>query len=322
MHIRSEKGAFMRTNVKSKRDTRQSAGQAAKRRDTGKTVGIIAVILSAIIFGIAPTIVTLTFSGGNSGMNAAFLRSLIILPGIYTAVLIKKIPLKVSRAELKDLILCIGVGQGITSVLLSGSYDFIPVSVATPVHFVYPVAAAVLGRMLWREKLNKAKLLALALCAAGVVCFFEKDGAIAWQGIAMALISGFTFAFYLQYLGRSSLAEMPLLKLLFYTNLISCAVAGIVCAACRSITFSLTAGAWANMILASLMISVTGTVLLQFGTRIIGGLTSAICSTFEPIFSVLCGVIVLGESVSTIKLLGSVLILLSILCITLLSKEG
>jgi len=57
------------------------------------------------------------------------------------------------------------------------------------------------------------------------------------------------------------------------------------------------------------------------GVREIGGANSALLSLFEPITSVVFSVLLLGDVLSVSKVLGSLLIMGSLVLITLNSKE-
>ena len=46
-------------------------------------LGIVFVFLSAVIFGFTPVLANLSYSGGNNGVNMAFLRALLPLPVLF-----------------------------------------------------------------------------------------------------------------------------------------------------------------------------------------------------------------------------------------------
>ena len=66
-----------------------------------------------------------------------------------------------------------------------------------------------------------------------------------------------------------------------------------------------------------MLTSVGAVTLFQLGVLYVGPSTSAILSTFEPITSIVCGVLILGESLSLLKIIGCVLILSGVILITL-----
>lgn len=57
------------------------------------------------------------------------------------------------------------------------------------------------------------------------------------------------------------------------------------------------------------------------GVKIIGASNAAVLSTLEPIVSIVLGVIILKEKITPIIILGSILILVSVVIITLGEKR-
>ena len=82
------------------------------------------------------------------------------------------------------------------------------------------------------------------------------------------------------------------------------------------ITFALTPLSWAFSFIVAVLTSVGANAFLQMGIRYTGASTSAILSMFEPITSVLCGVLFLQEGLSGMKLLGCGLILFAVYLLT------
>ena len=68
--------------------------------------------------------------------------------------------------------------------------------------------------------------------------------------------------------------------------------------------------------------SLIGVPLFQYGMKRLGGFTSSILSTFEPITTIVCGVLILQEPMSWMKAVGCVLVLGSVLCITIADKDA
>ena len=57
--------------------------------------------------------------------------------------------------------------------------------------------------------------------------------------------------------------------------------------------------------------SLVGVVLLQLGIRCLGASLTAILSTLEPITSIVIGFLFLGETLTVLKIIGCLLVLLS-----------
>ena len=87
------------------------------------------------------------------------------------------------------------------------------------------------------------------------------------------------------------------------------------------LVFSMPLNAWLCAAGVAILAAVVGGVLFQRGVREIGGANSALLSLFEPITSVVFSVLLLGDVLSVSKVLGSLLIMGSLVLITLNSKE-
>ena len=286
-----------------------------------KYLGVAAVLLSAVLFGVAPSLIKLTFDMGNNSINATFLRSVLILPVLLVLLKMKKVPLRLSAKEGKAVLLGVGIGNALTSVLLGMSYAYIPVSIATPLHFIYPVMVAVIGRVFYGERLSGFKLLALLTCVLGVTLFFEQGAPLHAGGIAIALISGCTYAFYIQYLDKSELRHMHIFQLLFYINVVTAVTAGVMGLFTGSLSFALTASGWLYMLLVAVSVSLFAFWLFVIGLKLVGGFTAAILSTLEPLSSIICGILLLGEILTPARAWGCAVILMSVLFVTLLQAQ-
>ena len=74
-------------------------------------------------------------------------------------------------------------------------------------------------------------------------------------------------------------------------------------------------------VLFSLLCTVIALSLLQIGIKYVGASTAAILTTFEPITSIVCGVILLGETITTVKIIACSLIMIGVVMLSL-AKEN
>ena len=96
--------------------------------------GIALVILSAVIFGITPTMAKYTYTHGSNPVMMTMFRSLLPIPIILAVLLIKKIPIKIPAKELGKISVIALIGSTVTSVMLNMSYNYIPVGMSTRAH--------------------------------------------------------------------------------------------------------------------------------------------------------------------------------------------
>lgn len=278
--------------------------------------GVLAALVSAFIFGFTPILGKLSYAGGSNAVMLTFFRGLFAVPVLFVILKLQKVDLGLSRRELRDLLLVGLLGSSPTPLLLYGSYSYIPVGLATVLHFMYPLVVALAGAVLFKSRLGGAKALSLLLGTAGILLFFEGATAVGAKGLLLALASSLTYTVYMLGVERTSLRHMHYFKLSMYFCLLSVLVSGGFGLLTGQLTFRLTPEAWVYSFLVSMFVSIGAITLFQLGIMLAGASTTAILSTLEPITGVLCGVLVLGEVLSLPKIIGCALILAGVLLVT------
>ena len=279
--------------------------------------GVLATVISATFFGFIPLMVKIiTAGGGGNTICAAFLRFALALPILYVYLKCKKIPLGITRRQFADIVIITVFGYAGTTALLFSSYAFIPQGMATTIHFTYPVFT-ILGCVIFlREKVKPAKLLAVALSFSGILFFYDASGSVSVFGIGIAFISGMTYAFYTIYLKNSSLQSMDSIKLIFYLNIVGSVMMLLILFIMGDFSLRLTPLAWGVAIFFAATASFIGVLGYQVGVRCIGPENAAILSTFEPITSIILGILIYHESFSLRTLLGCLCILSSVVIVS------
>lgn len=285
-----------------------------------KSKGILAVIVSATIFGSMPLMAKFVYESGGNATSLAFLRFLLILPFLY--LLIKKDgkeTLKIEKEEFKKITLVATLGYGATALLLYLSYNYIPSGMATTIHFIYPVFVILGCILFFKEKPSIPKLIAVILCLFGVLMFFDGKGNTDFTGIFLSFMSSITFAFYTVYLDKSDLKKISTIKLTFYLCLIAAIMMLIFSLITKTFVMNMKPLGWIMALLLSLSVGF-GVTLFQFGIKAIGPQNTSILSTFEPITSVIIGVLLLNESFGIKTFLGILFILLGVIIISFFEK--
>lgn len=288
-----------------------------------KAKGILYTVLSAIIFGIVPILVKLAYAQGGTSATVTFLRAALCLP--LTALVLRRqgVSLRLEQCQLRPLLYTGIIGTSGTTLLLSASYSFISAGLSTTLHFIYPMLIVAACTLFYQEPLTLPKGGALVLALGGVALFFEPGGqTAAFTGMALALASGCTYAFYVISLDKTNLKEMHYLKLSLYINAIMALCSLAAGLARGQLRFDLTLPGWLYCLAVSLLASLGATPLFQLGVRYTGASTAAILSTFEPITSIVAGYLVLGEPLSPAKIAGCVLILSSVALISLAPQRA
>lgn len=277
---------------------------------TKQLTGYAGVLASAVIFGFTPVLAALSYQGGSNGVNMAFLRAALPLPVLYA--LARRHP-KPDAAQ-RRLGAVLGLLLFGCALLLYSSYAYIPVGLATTLHFLYPLYVVLYEWLVQRRSPGALRLAGLVLGLSGSMLFLQPgEGALHPAGLLLALLSGVCYAGYIVVLSRESQRPMPLYRLMFEVSrsgAVLCLVAGLLLG---RLTLRLTPQAWVCAVLVALLASVVACVLFQAGVRIVGKANAAIFSLLEPITSIVFSVLLLGDALSPAKLTGCALILAGLL---------
>ena len=271
---------------------------------SGKAIGYLCILASALIFGFTPVLAAISYSGGNNGVNMAFLRALLPLPILF--LLARREP-AAPKGQWRN-----GIVPGIllsgSTLMLYSSYTYLSPGLATTLHFLYPLYVVLYETLAEKKPLRLGKGLGLMLGLAGALMFLEGGGGDL-RGYGLALLSGMCYAAYIISLNREARHPLPLYRLMLTVSLTGALVCGIVGTVLRKITFALTLPAWLCAVCVALLVAVGACVLFQRGVRTVGQSNAAMFSLLEPITSIFFSVLLMNDTLYFVKLLGCVLIL-------------
>lgn len=285
-------------------------------------LGIFYVFLSAVVFGFTPVLANLSYAGGNNGVNMAFLRAVIPLPVLFV---MGRMTAKGYRASGRQIGrgAMLGVLQFGCTLMLYTSYSYIPVGIATTLHFLYPLFVMLYHLVRYRENPGWMKWLGLFLSLGGAMLLVEMgEGGLSPFGMMLALLSGVVFAAYIILLQKEADQPLPLYHLMTITSLSGAALCAAVGLMTGSLTVSLTPQAWMYAAATALLVSIGGSAVFQAGVRIVGDADAAVYSLLEPLTSIVFGLILLGETITPRKTLSCALILLGLLLTALADRQA
>ncbi len=190
------------------------------------------------------------------------------------------------------------------------------VGMATTIHFIYPCVVYFVYIVFFKERFNVRTLTALILSMIGIIILIDEIKIDNLLGVFLAGFSGITYGLFLIYLDKSGLKNMNSFKCTMYMNLINVFGLFVFGEVIGELTFSLTPIAWVFTILIAFLTSVFGASFLQLGVKHCGATTASILSTFEPITSIFLGVMFLSETLTSLRIIGCVLILIAVLLLS------
>lgn len=284
-----------------------------------KIHGILYIVLSAIAFGIMPILAKLAYSGGANVQTTLFLRFSFATLMLFCYIKSKNISLKLEKKQYILLIFLGVVGYSLTSTMLFLSYNYISVGMATMIIHSYPAIVTFLSFVFYGEKLSLKKILCLILCILGI--FIMVDLGVAnydIKGILLALISAIGYSFYVLGASHKYIKSTNNYVITFYISLVS--AISILAFGLPTQTINLNIKFYSLVAILLLAFISTVIALMAFlqGVKIIGPSNASIFGTLEPIVTLVLGVLILGEGVQVKTILGSMLIIISMI---ILAKE-
>lgn len=283
--------------------------------------GYIFIILSAVIFGTMPLMAKHIYASGANSLTLVLLRNLLSLPAMALLATAGGKSLKITPKALPSLALTGLMGSCITPILLFSSYNFMPSGAATVFHFIYPAAVFIAEFIFLKKKLKLGNLLSLVLCIIGVCMFYAPGQKITPTGSALALLSGITYAIYVVLLSEFRYKEITGFLFGFYLALTNSIVMLVVLVASNQLMLPGTLTGWILAFVFAIIVNVCAVILFQKGTFLTGGTRASILSTFEPVTSVVVGVLFLGEVVGVSTIAGTILVILSSILIAIFDMK-
>lgn len=286
-----------------------------------KINGVIYAISSAVAFGFMPIFAMYAYIGGSNAITVVFLRflfSAILLWGYFN---IKKIDYKVSKELLIEVFIIGVIGYAATCVALYWAYEYIPVGVATILHFTYPLVVTFLSFFIFKEELHLKKIISLILSIIGLVILvgFSKVHFAFW-GVFLALLSGILYSIYILAIGHSKIKKIDSLVLTFYVSIFSALSILPVALVTHTFIFEMNIEIFIAVLLLAIVCTLFALLAFLKSIKIIGASNASILSTFEPITSVILGVILFKEKLTLSIIVGSLLIISSVYIIAKESK--
>lgn len=280
-------------------------------KDTTK--GYLLGALSAASYGINPLAVNLYNDGFNTD-SVLFYRYALAIVFIGILMLLQGESFKINRKETSQL-LFMGILMSVSSISLFESYNYIDVSIASTLLFVYPALVTIIMMLFYKERPSISIVLALLGVGLGITLLNKGEVSSSQNifGVSIVILSSLTYAIYIVMTQKSStLRNLSSLKLSFYalTFGILLFVARMICGnELHPLTNMSHYGYVITLALFPTLISLTA---MAKAIKYVGPTPTAIMGALEPVTAVILGIIILGERPSIWAYIGMIIIVASI----------
>lgn len=305
--------------------------------NTANKQGFAFAIGAALLFSCKPIIIKWAYTYGIDALSLMLLRMVLALP-VYLAIgilLIQKQKLiQQNKLTFKHGLTAAFVGlfgYYLASLLDLKGLELANAQLERIILYAYPTLVVILGAVIFKHKVTKQQLGALALCYAGIICIFLQDlslqGKQVIQGSLLILLSALSYAVYMLF----SKKHIDRLGSLLFTciSMTSATVAtiihtGLVLTSTVSDSSGLATTGFNNdnwefspeLMAIVLLLTFAATVVPSFmiseAVKRIGAANAALTGTVGPIMTSIMAVVLLGEIFTLYHGLGMVLVILGV----------
>ena len=282
-----------------------------------RNLGPLLIILAGCFWGSMGIFVRRLSSFGFSPIQIVSLR--ITVAALVFALLLLIKDRSGFRIALRDLPLFLGLGFGsilFFTVCYFSAITIMPLSTAAILLYTSPIWIMLMSVLCFREKLNRTKLIALALAFAGCVLVSGISGeGLTLTGMLLGLGSGLGYGLY-SILGTIALRKYSPYTVTTYTFLFAAAGSWFVCSPADMISKFTAAtnltGLLLFCVLTGLVTAVIPFLAYTLGLRTVEASRAGILATIEPLVATLVGIVVFSEPLTLLSGLGIALILAAV----------
>jgi len=274
------------------------------------------LLLIALLMGANHVAARLAFNDGVSVPTAVMVRSVITALVVGLMLLTQRVPLALTPRQRKALP-AIGLLIAVQSMCLYAAVARLPVALALLVFNSYPLATALWARLLYRHRPERALLMAMPVILLGLLLALDVLGASSglgtagqWRslglGVGYALGASLSFGLALV-LTQHEAGGLDGRLRTFTTMALVGLLAGAGALASGGFAWPSHASGWWGLVLLTLLYG-TGITLLFTVLPRLGVVGNSAIMNVEPIFALVLAWAVLGQTVTPVQLLGSLLV--------------
>ena len=283
-----------------------------------RNIGPLLIILAGCFWGSMGIFVRRLSTFGFSPIQIVALRITVAALAFSLLLLIKD--RSGFRIALRDLPLFLGLGFGsilFFTICFFSAITIMPLSTAAILLYTSPIWIMLMSVLFFREKLNRIKLIALALAFAGCVLVSGISGeGLTLTGLLLGLGSGIGYGLY-SILGTIALRKYSPYTVTTYTFLFAAAGSWLVCQPADMISKISAAdnlmGLLLFCVLTGLVTAVIPFLAYTLGLRTVEASRAGILATIEPLVATLVGIVVFSEPLTLLSGLGIALILAAVI---------
>jgi len=293
-------------------------------KQTTPLIGGIYALCGAILFSSKAVLVKLAYQYDVDTVSLLMLRMLFSLPFFLVIgwISIRQAPDKAQTlVQHKWKVIILGLlGYYIASYLDLEGLHYIDASLERIILFIYPTLVVILSFMIYKIRIKRIQIAAILITYVGIIVAFRGnisgvDLTHTYRGAGLVLLSASSYSIYL--VGTGDLSGRIGTKVY---NSAAMAIAAIAIITHNHVIhgfnlLSFEREVYGYALLISILATVIPSYLIVEGIRIIGANNSSIIGSIGPVSTIIMAVILLGEQISLMQGIGSIIVILGVLLI-------
>jgi len=283
------------------------------------------LLLLACMFGGNHVAARIALDHGVDVVTAVAVRSLVTAAVVAAIVMLNRLPLRLSRRQLKVMPL-IGLLVSIQSYCLYSAVARIPVGLALLAFNTYPLWTALAAWSIYRHRPERAMLVAMPVILFGLALALDVAGAASglgarshWGriggGVAFALVAAATFGLVLA-LTQHEVADLDGRLRTALTMSIVGVLALIATIAQGGAHWPNAGAGWWGLAALTLLYGTAFTIMFTLLPKL-GVVGSSPILNVEPVAALLMAWLLLGQSIAAIQVVGALLVVGAVMALGL-----
>ena len=282
--------------------------------------GVVNGIISGVSFGMIPLFSIPVIAAGMDNVSILVYRFLFGSAAMLAILLLRKTNMRVSLSELLRIVL-LAIFYITTALATLECYKYLSSGIATALVYTDPIWCALIGLAFLGYKFSIKLTSSILLASLGVMMMtgvFSGDGTFSMIGLLLGLASGLAYGIYLILVPRLKVKHIASLKLTFYVFFTGMWLL---------IAYSLMtnggveevpdSSCWLDLALLGLIPTAISNICVTVSLKLIDSTIVAILGAFEPLTAMVVGVVILGEPLGFIGVVGGRLILVAVAILTI-----
>jgi drug/metabolite transporter (DMT)-like permease len=273
-------------------------------------IGVFLILISGSSFGTLAIFARLAYEDGVTPITLLFLRFGIASLCMLSLMPIKGIPLPRGWVLL-GLAFMGGIGYVGQALSYFTALTLIPAGLVALLLYLYPAIVTILAVIILKERISKWKMIALLTALGGTVLTIGPTGGGQFLGVIFGLAAAFIYSIYI--LVGSKITKQVTAIQSSTVVIVSAAIVSGGLVAIKGPAFPATASGWASVIAIALISTILAIVTFFAGLERVGPTNASTLSTVEPAVTVVLAAMVLGETISFLRIIGGMMIILAVI---------